>query len=236
MPLPGTWKLENSEPGNRGKGPQHWGGTDRAGARYEETGSWAPSARDGLTFPAVSSMFCGDWGSQHISLVPVLLCFKFSSYKPPILSIKVSLWEVKWIAQVHKGNHRQSRNSQPQRPEAWAVVPQIKQPAQRVKGCSGLRQFWGTRGRGGDKKEWTVWLPPERDQWMVRLPDPPSNLPLLSAMIFTLQFHPCPVHPTPRPLQIHLFYPLKALSPSSWIPKGTPTCWLESLVATKDSS
>ena len=106
VPLPGTWKLENSEPGNQGKGPQHWGRRDGAGAGCEETGCWASSTRDSWTFPAASSMVCGDWGSQHIYLVPVLLCFKFSSYKSPILSTKVSLWEVKRIAQVHKGNHR----------------------------------------------------------------------------------------------------------------------------------
>ena len=75
-------------------------------------------------------------------------------------------------------------------------------------------------------------LPPQRDQQMMRLPDPLSNLPLLLAMIFIP-----PVSPLSRaPLQIHLFYPLKVLSPSAWIPKGTPTCWLESLVATKESS
>ena len=141
-------KTRNSEPGNQGKGPQHWGRRDGAGARYEETGCWALSARDSLTFPAASSMFYWDWGSQHIYLVPVLLCFKFSSYKPPILSIKVSLWEVKWIARVHKGNHRQSRNSQPQRTEAWAVVPQIKEPAQRVKGWFRAQAVLGDKGKG----------------------------------------------------------------------------------------
>lgn len=99
VPLPGTWKLENSEPGNQGKGPQHWG-EDRAGARYEETWEAEHRQQEATNFFQLFLQCSVRLGSQHISLVPVLLCFKFSSYKPPILSIKVSLWEVKWIAQV----------------------------------------------------------------------------------------------------------------------------------------
>lgn len=38
------------------------------------------------------------------------------------------------------------------------------------------------------------------------------------------------------PLQTHLSHPPNHLSPSSHCPKGAPTCWQDSLVATKDSS
>lgn len=146
------------------------------------------------------------------------------------------LWEVKWIARVHKGNHRQHRDSHRQRTDAkpWALVPQTKQPgnaAQRVKNWFPLSHgamegsaVLGDGVRGGNKREWTVWLSTQKEPHMLRPPDLPSNLPLLLSMIFIL-----PVSlPTPLSLcwlHIHLFHPPKSLSPSSWCPKETPTYW-----------